>query len=178
MPVGVTYLLTFTCYGCHLHGDESGSVDREHNAHGLPRLEPNPRRVMAETARMRGTPYTLDAPRRQAVLRGIQEACAVRNWALLAAHVRMTHIHAVVEAEAPPGRMLAALKAYATRHLNRAGLDEPRRTRWTRHGSTRWLWKPRHISAAIEYVVREQGAPMSVYELLPEPEGSGPRPTS
>ena len=178
MTVSVTYLLTFTCYGCHLHGDVSGSVDCEHNAPGLPRLEPNPPRVTNETARMRETRYMLDAPRRRAVLRGIQDACALRNWTLLAAHVRMTHIHAVIEAEAPPGRMLAALKAYATRHLNRTGLDEPRRARWTRHGSTRWLWKPRHISAAIEYVVREQGAPMSVYELLPAPEGPGPQPIS
>ena len=30
----VTYLITFACYGCHLHGDESGSVDREHNLPG------------------------------------------------------------------------------------------------------------------------------------------------
>jgi hypothetical protein len=32
----VTYLITFSCYGCHLHGSESGSVDREHSARGAP----------------------------------------------------------------------------------------------------------------------------------------------
>ena len=26
--VTVVYLITFACYGCHLHGDPSGSVDR------------------------------------------------------------------------------------------------------------------------------------------------------
>jgi len=24
------YFITFACYGAHLHGDESGSVDRNH----------------------------------------------------------------------------------------------------------------------------------------------------
>jgi len=30
----VIYLITFACYGAHLHGDESGSVDRKHNLPG------------------------------------------------------------------------------------------------------------------------------------------------
>ena len=28
---------------------------------------------------------------------------------------------------------------------------------WERHGSTRYLWKPRHVSLAIEYVLYGQG---------------------
>src|SRR5258707_11092904 len=36
-------------------------------------------------------------------------------------------------------------------HLNRPGLDGPVRKRWARHGSTRWLWKPENVSAAIRY---------------------------
>ena len=27
----MTYLITFACYGCHLHGEETGSVDPAHN---------------------------------------------------------------------------------------------------------------------------------------------------
>ena len=30
----MTYLITFACYGCHLHGSESGSVDHEHYVQG------------------------------------------------------------------------------------------------------------------------------------------------
>jgi hypothetical protein len=56
------------------------------------------------------------------------------------------------------------LKSYASRCLNRIGLDEPGRKRWARHGSTRWLWKPEDVSAAIRYVVDEQGHPMAVFE--------------
>jgi hypothetical protein len=55
-------------------------------------------------------------------------------------------------------------KAYASRPLNGMRLDEPNRKRWARHGSTRWLWKPHHVSAAMQYVVVEQGEAMSVFE--------------
>ena len=41
--------------------------------------------------------------------------------------------------------------------LTRMSLDEPNRKRWARHGSTRWLWKPQHVSAAIQYVAAGQG---------------------
>ena len=110
------------------------------------------------------SPYSLDQIRRDAVLEAVQEVCAHRGWCLLAAHVRTTHVHTVVVAEAPPERVMREFKAYASRRLNRIGMDGPGRKRWTRHGSTRWLWKPEHISAAIQYVVAEQGDAMSVFE--------------
>jgi REP element-mobilizing transposase RayT len=109
-------------------------------------------------------PYHLDPIRRSAVLEAIREVCAHRGWGLLAAHVRSNHVHVVVEAEAPPERDMSDLKAYASRRLNRMELDEEGRKRWARHGSTRWLWKPRHVSAAMQYVVAGQGDAMSVFE--------------
>ena len=33
------FLITFSCYGTRLHGDESGSVDRDHNAYHAPFLD-------------------------------------------------------------------------------------------------------------------------------------------
>ena len=59
---------------------------------------------------------------------------------------------------------MSDFKTYSSRRLNRMRLDEPSRKRWARHGSTRWLWKPGHVSAAIQYVVAEQGDAMSVFE--------------
>lgn len=108
--------------------------------------------------------YSLDAVRRDAVLKAIREVCAQRGWRLLAAHVRSTHVHTVAEAEVPPERVMNDFKAYASRRLNLMGLDPPQRKRWTRHGSTRWLWKPQHVTAAIQYVIAEQGETMAVYE--------------
>jgi REP element-mobilizing transposase RayT len=109
-------------------------------------------------------PYLMDPIRRDAVLRAIQEVCVHRGWSLLAAHVRSNHVHSVVNAEVPPERVLGDFKAYASRCLNGMRIEEPNRKRWARHGSTRWLWKPQHVSAAIQYVVAEQGADMSVIE--------------
>ena len=158
------YLITFACYGSHLHGSETGSVDREHNAPGTPILAVDSARAAAEGERMDQAPYRLDQIRRDAVLEAIQEVCAHRGGSLLAAHVRSNHGHTVVETEARPERVMSDFKAYASRRLNRMKLDEPNRKRWKRHGSTRWLWKPQHVSAAIQYVVAEQGDAMSLFE--------------
>jgi REP element-mobilizing transposase RayT len=163
----MTYLITFGCYGCHLHGSESGSVDREHRAHGTPTLDLDPTRAKAEKERMDQDPYILDQMRRDTVLQAIQEVCSYRGWHLLAAHVRTTHVHTVLEADVPPERVMIDFKSYASRHLNRTGLDKPDRKRWTRHGSTRWLWNPGQIAATIHYVVAEQGDAMSVFESPP-----------
>jgi REP element-mobilizing transposase RayT len=160
----VTYLITFTCYGCHFHGHESGSVDRKHNLRGSRLLESDPKRVLAERERMDQPPYSLDGVRRAAVLTALQERCSHHSWTLLAAHVRSSHVHVVVEADIRPERVMNDLKSYASRQLNRLGMDERARKRWTRHGSTRWLWKREDVSAAIRYVLEEQGDPMAAFK--------------
>ena len=101
-PSCVTYLITFACYGCHLHGDESGSVDGAHNLPGSRMLETHPKRVLAERQLMRQLPYNMDQKRRDAVLAAILERCKDREWSLLAGHVRTNHVHVVVEADARP----------------------------------------------------------------------------
>ena len=51
--------------------------------------------------------------------------CADRHWSLLAAHVRTNPVHIVVQADVGPERIMNDLKSYASRCLNRLGLDEP-----------------------------------------------------
>lgn len=160
----MVFLITFVCYGRHLHGNEFGSVDRGHNVRGSPLLEADSGRAEAEQERMDQPAYSLDQVRRAAVLEAIQEVCTHRDWALLAAHVRSSHVHTVVAAEVSPERVMSTFKAYASRRLNRMGLDEPNRKRWARHGSTRWLQESENISAAIQHVVAEQGDAMSVFQ--------------
>jgi REP element-mobilizing transposase RayT len=121
-------------------------------------------RAAFEERRMDQPPYRLDQIRRDAVFEAIKEVCGYRGWSLLAAHVRSNHVHTVVESEAEPERVMNDLEAYASRRLNGMGLDMPNRKRWGRHGSTRWLWEPQHVAAAIQYVFAEQGDPMSAFE--------------
>jgi REP element-mobilizing transposase RayT len=161
------YFITFTCYGAHLHGDEPGSVDRSHNVPGSRLAEPNPERAAVKREQMDQAPYLLDQSRRATVLGAIREVCLHRGWGLWAAHVRTNHVHAVVEAAVRPERVMNAFKAYASRRLNRLGIDHVDRKRWARHGSMRWLWSDDDVRAAIRYVVDGQGQPMEVYRAEP-----------
>ena len=92
-----------------MHGDESGSVDREHNLPGSRLIEADPKRALAERQRMDQPPCGMDRS---------------RGWVT------------------------------------------PLEKRRARHGSTRWLSKVQSVSAAIRYVVDQQGDPMAVFEAL------------
>jgi REP element-mobilizing transposase RayT len=120
----------------------------------------------------------MDARRRDIVLKAIQEVCGYRGWSLLAAHVRSNYVHIVVHALIQPEFAMNDMKSYASRRLNQCGLDAPLRKRWTRHGSTRYLWKPEQVEAAIRYVVYEQGEAMAIFEQKERKlqEKSEPRP--
>ncbi len=85
------------------------------------------------------------------------------SWVLWAAHVRTNHVHVVAEAEVRPELLMNAFKSYASRALNRAGFDFPDRKRWTKHGSTVWLWSDRSVSDAMRYVAYEQGEAMALF---------------
>ena len=144
------YFVTFACYGARMHGDESGSVDRHHNLVGSRRLEPDAQRLMAERREMLQDPYVLDQAGRAVVL----AACVHRGWNLLAAHVRSNHVHAIVEAETRPERIMNEFKSYASRELNRLGRDGPDRK-----------WKDEDVRQALRYVIEEQGEPMALFAV-------------
>jgi REP element-mobilizing transposase RayT len=108
-------------------------------------------------------PYSMDGSSRAGVLEALKDVCVNRGWSLLAAHVRANHVHAIVEAEVQPEKVLNDFKAYASRKLNQLGRDQPGQKRWARHGSTRWLWSDQSVREAVKYVVEEQGEPMAVF---------------
>jgi hypothetical protein len=130
----VTYLITFACHGCRLRGNASDSVDSAHNVPGTPVLEENSARAAFEEQRMDQPPYP---------------------------HARDYFAHGRQQS---PATMSTHLLNGLQYRLNRMNLDQPNRKKWARHGSTRWLWKPQHVSAAIQYVVDEQGRTMSAFE--------------
>jgi REP element-mobilizing transposase RayT len=111
-------------------------------------------------------PYLLDAARRRIVLKSLREACSCRGWrTLLAAHVRTNHVHVVTTANCKPEHVMTTMKAYGSRALNEQALDGPALRRWARHGSTRYLWTGEAVRAAIQYVLREQGESMPVFNM-------------
>lgn len=146
-----------------MHGDVGGTVDREHNQVGRPIVGSNRARARAERELMEQEAYFMDGLRRDAVLEAIREVCGHRGWLLLAAHVRMTHVHFVVEAEVEPELVLNSVKVNASRKMNAMGIERAGRKRWARHGSTRWLWNDDDVASAVRYVVEEQGEGMAVF---------------
>jgi REP element-mobilizing transposase RayT len=160
----LAYFITWSCYGTWLHGEEKGSVDREHNRFGDAFLAADPATKTGETGKMDQPSYQLDAARRRIVLESIVDQARHRGWTLLAVHVRTTHIHVVIQADLAPERVMNTLKAYASRAMNQAGWDGPDRKRWTRHGSTRYLWRTEQLAKIVDYVVRQQGEPLEVFE--------------
>ncbi len=142
----------------------AGAVLRTQNHYGAPLPEADARIEVRARSRMTQDCYLLDEVRRQLVLASLQNVCSGRGWILLAAHVRTNHVHAVVTANCKPEQVMIAMKAYSSHALNVCALDDPGRRRWARHGSTRYLWTEDDVRAAVEYVVREQGEPMAVFE--------------
>src|SRR4051812_45653005 len=145
----LAYFITFACYGTWLHGDERGSVDRTHNLPTSPYLPANPGRMQHEREAMKVPPYQLDEPRRRLVLDAILGIARQRGWVILAAHVRSNHVHVVVQAAREPERVMNDFKAFASKRLNEAYPQEHGRTRWARHGSTRYLWREEGVREKI-----------------------------
>ncbi len=162
--IPLAYFITFTCYGTWLHGQKAISVDRYHNTPGTDFIPYTPEKAKRMKKWMCEKPYLLDSLRRRIVLKAIRKVWTYHQWTLLATHIRTNHVHVVVHAIAVPEKIMAIIKAYASRYLNEAKLDQNRSNRWTRHGSTRYLWKEEEIEATIQYVVHEQGEPMAVFE--------------
>src|SRR4029077_7491489 len=94
-----------------------GSVDKQHNEPGMPHLPADPSREVTMQVNMREQPYLLDDARRTVVLETIQEVTRHRDCGPLACHVRTTHVHVVVTADAKPEKVMSDLKAYASRRL-------------------------------------------------------------
>ena len=101
-------------------------------------------------------PFLLDDQSRPMVDAAIRATCEYRAWRLSALNVRTNHVHAVIAAPVDPAIILQACKAAATRAIREAGVAKAEGRVWTRHGSTRWLWNERDVSAAWEYVVNRQ----------------------
>jgi REP element-mobilizing transposase RayT len=157
-PIG--YLITFRSYGTWLHGDERGSVDRNHRSYGTPMLPPSSLRMGRDLRLMKQPPVKLDAKKRSAVDSGIRKICSKRKWSLWALAVRTNHVHAVVSASTKPDIMLGALKAHATRSMRENGSWTSAFSPWAARGSKKYLWTEQELIDAIAYVLEGQGEPL------------------
>jgi len=146
----LAYFLTWTTYGTWLPGDARRWVHKRGSAE-VAYQNPDGRRE--ETARklMRGEAVVLGETSRRLAEKTIRDTCDVKGWTLHALNVRSNHIHVVLTAPAhAPEKVMASLKAWASRTLNEAVGRQARW--WTRHGSTRYLKSEQAVRGAVEYV--------------------------
>jgi REP element-mobilizing transposase RayT len=151
------YFITFRAYGTWLHGDERGSVDRNHNRFGSPHLVPNERRRQLNLGRLTNRPVRLATGARVAIEEAIKETCRIRSWCLWVVNARTNHVHAVVTAPCESKRVLNALKSNATRNLRQTGYYTGAGTPWAKRGSRKNLWTEQDVIEAVVYVQYEQG---------------------
>lgn len=161
----LAYLITIRSYGTWLHGDEKGSVDRHgFNFYGTPRMFQSEKLKNFMKQEMKQKPVILDKKERVSVLDAVKEVCEFREYELFAINIRTNHLHAVVSANAKPEKIINDFKAYATRRLRESKLIEKDRIVWARGKSRRYLWKPRHVEIAIDYVLFGQGDEIPEFE--------------
>lgn len=154
----LAYLLTFRTYGTWLHGDIRWSVNRSVQGSRERRLTPpNVPLQQAMAEELRQPPVILNSAQRRAVEAAIAEVCLNRGYDLKAVNARTNHVHSVVTAQVKPERIINAFKAYSTRKLREEGLVSADQRVWSRGKSRRYLWKPRNVISAIDYVLYSQG---------------------
>jgi REP element-mobilizing transposase RayT len=153
----LAFFITFRCYGTWLPGDERGWTDRPVQPQDLSLRSGHPGLHSLAQAAMAHGSFVLESQHREAVDVAIRDVCAHRGWMLHALNVRTNHIHTVVSAESTPEQVMTSLKAWSTRRLREAGLAAEGARIWSRHGSTRYLWRVDEIEAACSYVLEGQG---------------------
>jgi REP element-mobilizing transposase RayT len=60
-------------------------------------------------------PYLMDEKRRHLVLQTIRQVSAHRGWTSFAAHLRTNHVHAVLQADDRPEKVMNAFKVWSSR---------------------------------------------------------------
>jgi len=150
----IAYLITFRTFGTWLHGDQRRSIRRTRKHKDATKVIdiniPLKERMAEE---MNSRPVVLDRRQRKAVEEAIRQLCRDRGYVLYALNVRSNHVHIVIGVRAKPERVADALKAYATKKLRELRLLDETVQVWSRGRSRRYLWKPRHVELAIDYVL-------------------------
>ncbi|WP_425617138.1 hypothetical protein NA78x_000808 [Anatilimnocola sp. NA78] len=175
------WLLTTTYYGTWLPGDKRGSVTsvrdqrrsdspsltrREHSKPGESYEQHLPLLERAASEQLRGPPIYFDREMATIVFEQFQETVAFRRWLNHAVAIMRNHLHIVLEAgdDVLGQKILADLKAYASRRLN-THIGKPLSgTWWTSNGSHRKLRDELAFESAHNYVVNRQEFPLLIWD--------------
>jgi REP element-mobilizing transposase RayT len=190
------WLLTWTCYGTWLPGDQRGFVGFHYDTNGQRVIKNDPdteyaqgisplRRYAANV--QRNEKCLLSEEQATLAAEQFAETAGYRGWRLIACAVMTNHVHIVVVVpdDPDPEAILHSFKSYTSRRLNQ---EYGRRYWWTKSGSTRKLPDESAIRSAVRYVkdqpgtlivrVDDQWLPLpSPDQASPASHGGGERPS-
>jgi len=152
----LAYFISFRCYGTWLRGDERGWCPRTGDERASARAEWTAGLREHDRALLKHAPVRLSAEARAVVNAAIVDVCGYRGWELYEHAVNEEHVHAMLNAEAPPEKILVDLKAWATRRLREAGLFPDGARVWSVHGSTEYLWTETSVERVRRYIGRQR----------------------
>lgn len=162
------YFITYSTYGSWVHADARGSVSRNQNVFGTPKLKPNEKYAKKMHGKQKNDQFLLNESQRTTVLNSIIAACKYYGWYLHAAHVRTNHLHILLYAKEDSATVTTKIKSFGTRFLKKYHPDIPKQKFWTRGKSARCIWKHAFILPAKQYIVDGQGKTKMAYYCEPD----------
>jgi REP element-mobilizing transposase RayT len=168
------WLITWTCYGTWLPGDQRGFVgnfredDGTHvnfNTPDTPYAADLPRLEYWIREQMKGDPISVGKPEADALIAQFRPTAHVRAWSLEAASVMRNHVHLVVgvTGDPEPELVLELFKSWATRAIKKVREVPINRKFWTVNGSKRKLPDEAAVKAAVVYVTKKQPDPLATW---------------
>jgi len=150
-PLG--YHITFGTYGARLPGSQKPHVDNQNNQFGAPLPRADALRERAARERMTQDEVRLTLEQRALVENAIRDVAERYTWFIRALAPQTNHVHAVITAAREGQALRDALKAVASRWLNK---QFGQRQWWAEKGSVKYLYEPDYYANAIEYVKRQR----------------------
>ena len=149
----MAYHITWGTYGTRLHGSSRPHVDNDHNEYGTSFPPADPAREQDARDRMKGDPIYLTLEQRKLVEEAIHEVAKKYDWPIHAIASQRDHTHVVLTAIREGEKLRDALKAVASRALNKKYGE---RKWWAEKGSAKYLWERDYFEKATKYVIKQR----------------------
>lgn len=153
MGFPLAYHITWGTYATRLPGTDRPHIDDQHNQYGTPLAPANPAREDAARRSLRFDPVYLNWDERHEVMRAIEEVAARYEWKIHTMAAQKDHVHVVITAPREGQQLRDALKAVASRGLNK---KFGRREWWAEKGSAKYLFEADYFANALDYVQRQR----------------------
>ena len=156
----LAYHITFGTYGCRLHGDPRGTVDRQHNQYLDPVIAENWDRELANQERLRFQRITLTSEQRLFIESITLEICQRGAWQLFAVAAAPDHGHVCLSGEADGKRIRTWFKRWLGERLSSRWTLQSGQTWWAEDGSVKWIFDEMNFKNVVKYIVDQKSTSM------------------